>query len=200
MGTIITKTSENQAKGLLKDATDMKTPWLRTQGTRKQGCKACIHIREYILFPEYSTEDDIASKVSKWKLQQLKEEKLRFLRDDIEKGVAKGVRKYFVFLPSAEAHHTTHPTGGTYGKYTLNWWRKFISWLVKELQLYQKWSMPLIVMSNIIYVKIALLIPMTVPTIWYKESYPLSKIQASVIQNWSGKSPPQDQWMAKVNA
>ena len=94
---------------------DKKLPRLRTQGTRKQGCKACIHIREYILFPEYSIGGDITSKVSKWKLRQLKEEKIRILRDDIEKGVAKSVHKYYVSSPSAKAHHTTHPTGGIYG-------------------------------------------------------------------------------------
>ena len=43
----------------------MKVPRLRTQGTRKQGCKACIHIREYILFPEYSIEKKRLSKWSK---------------------------------------------------------------------------------------------------------------------------------------
>ena len=93
----------------------MKAPRLRTQGTRKQGCKACIYISEYILFPEYSIEEDIVSKVSKRKLRQLKEEKLGVLRDDIKKGVAKSMHKYYVSLPSAEAHHTTHPTGGING-------------------------------------------------------------------------------------
>ena len=92
-----------------------RLPRVCTQGTRKQGCKACIHIREYILFPEYSIEGDIASKLSKWKLRQLREEKLRVLKDDIEKGIAKSVHKYYVSLPTAEAHHTTHPTGGIYG-------------------------------------------------------------------------------------
>ena len=75
MGATIVRTSENQTKNLLKM---QWLPRLGTQGTRKQGCKACIHIREYILFPEYCIEDDI----TKWKLQQLKEVKLRILRDD----------------------------------------------------------------------------------------------------------------------
>ena len=56
-----------------------KLPRVRTQGTRKQGCKAHIHIREYILYPEYSIEDEVACRLSKWKLRQLKEEKLKLL-------------------------------------------------------------------------------------------------------------------------
>ena len=54
---------ESNKECTTKDATDMKAPRLRTQGTRKQGCKACIHIREYILFPEYSIEEDIVQMV-----------------------------------------------------------------------------------------------------------------------------------------
>ena len=61
-----------------------------------------------------SIEDDITKNMSKWKLRQLKEEKIRIVRNDIEKGIAKSVRKYYVSLPSTEAHHTTHPTGGVY--------------------------------------------------------------------------------------
>ena len=53
--------------------------------------------------------------MSKCKLRLLKEEKLQVLRDDIEKGVAKSVRNYYASLPSAEAHHTIHPTDGIYG-------------------------------------------------------------------------------------
>ena len=109
------KNKQESSKGSTKDAKDKKLPRLRTQGTRKQGCRACIHIREYVLFSEYSIEDDITKNMSKWKLRQLKEEKIRILRNDIEKGIAKSVRKYYVSLPSAEAHHTTHPTGGVYG-------------------------------------------------------------------------------------
>ena len=92
-----------------------KFPRVRTQGTRKQGCKAHIQVREYILYPEYSLEEEVASKSSKWKLRLVREEKLKALKHDIERGVANSVRKYYVSLPTAEAHHTTHPTGGIYG-------------------------------------------------------------------------------------
>ena len=69
------KNKQESSKGSTKDAKDKKLPRLRTQGTRKQGCRACIHIREYVLFSEYSIEDDITKNMSKWKLRQLKEEK-----------------------------------------------------------------------------------------------------------------------------
>ena len=93
----------------------IKLPRLRTQGTRKQGCKASIHIREYIIYPDYSIKDGVANTLSKWKLRILKEENLKLLRGDIEKGLAKSVRKYYVSLPTAQAHHSIHPTGGIFG-------------------------------------------------------------------------------------
>ena len=123
----LTSLSESQVKGLLKIQSTL------TISVRTQGTQACIHIGEYILFP---IEDDITSNISKWKLWQLKEEKLRLPRGDIEKGVAKSVHKYYVSLPSAEAHHTTHPTGGIYGvaqKIHFKLVEK-IHQLVKELQ------------------------------------------------------------------
>lgn len=92
-----------------------KLPRLRTQGTRKQGCKACIFIREYVIFPDYGIDNEVARKLSNWKLRQLKEEKLKVLRCDIKRGVTKGTHKYYISLPTNEAHHSTHPTGGIYG-------------------------------------------------------------------------------------
>ena len=93
----------------------VKKPRLRTKGTRKKGCKACIKIREYILYPDYKIDSTIVSSSSKWKVRQLKEEKLRNLKVDLEQGVAKGKPMYYVSLPTIEAHHLTHPTGGIYG-------------------------------------------------------------------------------------
>ena len=92
----------------------VKKPRLRTQGTRKKGCKACIKIREYILYPDYKIDSTIVSS-SSWKVRQLKEEKLCNLKVDLEQGVAKGKPMYYVSLPTIEAHHLTHPTGGIYG-------------------------------------------------------------------------------------
>ena len=125
------------------------------QGTRKQGCKACIHIREYILYPEYAIEDEVACKLSNWKLRQLKEEKLKLLKDDIKRAVAKSTREYYISLPTTEAHHLQEGFMEWLKRYTLNWSRKFISLLAKELQVYLKWSEPLITMSSMIFAEIA---------------------------------------------
>ena len=49
------------------------------------------------------------------KLEVATIEKLKLLKGDIERGVAKTTRKYYVSLPTVEAHHSTRPTGGIYG-------------------------------------------------------------------------------------
>ena len=83
------------------------------QGTRKIGCKAHVVTREYILYPEFNVAED---NLSGWKLRKIREEKLKALRNTIASGEAiKTVRKYYISLPTAEAHHQTHQTGGMHG-------------------------------------------------------------------------------------
>lgn len=94
---------------------EVKKHRLRMQGTQKKGCKACIKIREYILYPDYKIDSTIVSSSSKWKVRQLMEEKLCNLKVDLKQGVAKGKPMYYVSLPTTEARHLTHPTGGIYG-------------------------------------------------------------------------------------
>ena len=79
-----------------------KNPRIRSRGTRKQGCKACINIREYILYPHYSIDSSVASTLLKWKLRKLKEEKLSLFKVDIEQGIAKSTHKYYVSLPTVK--------------------------------------------------------------------------------------------------
>ena len=81
------------------------------QGTRKIGCTAGIHIREYILYPEYKVVN--VGFQSNWQLRKAKESILNDLKEDLLHGKSvKRVAKYFVSLPTEEAHHKTHMTGG----------------------------------------------------------------------------------------
>ena len=84
---------------------------IRLQGTRKIGCPAVIHIREYVLYPAYKISDTDFQ--SNWQLRKEKERMLGMLREDLwhKKDVKKTV-KCFVSLPMEEAHHNTHKTGG----------------------------------------------------------------------------------------
>ena len=83
------------------------------QGTRKIGCNAHIVTREYILYPDFSVTK---SNLSTWKLRTVREEKLAMLRKAIASGKdVKTTRKYHLSLPSEEAHHQTHQTGGMHG-------------------------------------------------------------------------------------
>ena len=80
---------------------------LRLQGTRKISCSAHIQSIKYTLYPEYKIGEEALSNGSKWKLRQIREKKLEQLRGD---GSPKTVTKWFVSLPTNEAH-TNHPTG-----------------------------------------------------------------------------------------
>ena len=76
------------------------------QGTRKTGCQAHVEIREYILYPKQSVN------VTKTLLGT----KLEELRISLKSGKEINVeKKYFVTLPTEEAHHQTYPKGGMHG-------------------------------------------------------------------------------------
>ena len=81
---------------------------LYLQGTRKQGCTAHIELTEYVTYPLFQIP---AESMSKKKERKVKEELLLELRKGIQSGEIKSVSKYFVSLPSDEAHHKCHPTG-----------------------------------------------------------------------------------------
>ena len=85
------------------------------QGTRKLGCPAHIDIKIYEVFPEYSISESVITKSSKRALRTLKEEKMTCLKRALsKKEKVKSVMKYFVSLPTSEAHKT-HPTGAIVG-------------------------------------------------------------------------------------
>ena len=86
------------------------------QGSRKKGCKAHINIVEFNLHPEYSIKQSISSGVSQNQIQKIREESLYELRNSFESGKAPMItKKYFVSLPTEEAHHKCHPTKGIMG-------------------------------------------------------------------------------------
>ena len=86
------------------------------QGSRKKGCKAHINIVEFNLYPEYSIKQSISSGISQNQIRKVREEGLSELRNSFESGKAPMItEKYFVSLPTEEAHHKCHPTKGIMG-------------------------------------------------------------------------------------
>ena len=85
------------------------------QGTRQIGCQAHVEIREYILYPEYSV--NVTKTLSACKVRTMRESKLEELQTSLKSGKeVKVEKKYFVSLPTEEAHHQTHPTGGMHAR------------------------------------------------------------------------------------
>ena len=80
------------------------------QGTRKKGCTAHVTIREFKIFPEYKVipKPDLSNR----QLRALKEESIKDLQKDQLSGEVKSFSKYYVCLPTEEAHHGTHETRG----------------------------------------------------------------------------------------
>ena len=83
---------------------------LKLQGSRKIGCHAHIRTHTYTLYPDFQLSPDESQGVSKHKLRQLKEEKLRAAREAIATGGVKTIQKHFVSLPTEQAHQG-HPVG-----------------------------------------------------------------------------------------
>ena len=83
---------------------------LKLQGSHKIGCHAHIRTHTYTLYPDFQLSPDKSQGVSKHKLWQIKEEKLRAVREAIAIGGVKTAQKYFVCLPTEQAHES-HPVG-----------------------------------------------------------------------------------------
>lgn len=88
----------------------VKSNRTRLQGTRKMGCPAHITVKTLTLFPEYAVEDP--SSLGPKKLKESKRQKLDQLRTATE---VKTEKRYYVVLPTKEAHHSVHPTEGAIG-------------------------------------------------------------------------------------
>lgn len=63
-------------------------------------------------YPEYKVNTELQGSVSNKAMRKMKEERLCELRNALENGEKAVVtKKFFVSLPTAEAHHQCHPTG-----------------------------------------------------------------------------------------
>ena len=94
---------------------ERKSTRLYLQSTRKIGCPAHMVVKEYHLYPEYRlTENEASLKVHE--VRELKKQRhtkiAQALRDEKPKKIE---HRYFVFLPTNEAHQKSHPTGNASG-------------------------------------------------------------------------------------
>ena len=76
------------------------------------GCKARIIIREYIPYPDFSVSEE---NLTNWKLRMMRQEKLKSWNAATSGKDIKTTTKYYVSLPTEEAHHQTHQTEGIHG-------------------------------------------------------------------------------------
>ncbi len=85
------------------------------QGSKKKGCRAHVEITEFNLHPNYVYGTKSPS-TSQKQARKFREEKLRSLQQALAQGQApQVVHKYYISLPTEEAHHKCHPTKGAMG-------------------------------------------------------------------------------------
>ena len=70
---------------------------------------AKILVRQYTLYQDYKISNEEKQGLSAWKMRKLKKEKLAKLRHHIRTGIPTTEIRYFVSLPTTDAH-TRHPT------------------------------------------------------------------------------------------
>lgn len=91
---------------------DLKSSRLHLQGTRKLGCPAHINIFEYEVFTDYKVSFSDCKALSKKSQIKQRKEKMEALKAAISSNQKINfIRKWFVSLPSNDAHEKTHPTG-----------------------------------------------------------------------------------------
>ena len=96
--------------------TPKNTDRIYLQGTRKQGCSAHVELREFYLFPEYNVSSLVSPESSAKQIRQIREDTLKPLKSNLQQKVAvQTTRKYYVNLPTEDAHHTCHQTRGIMG-------------------------------------------------------------------------------------
>jgi hypothetical protein len=54
-----------------------KKLWL--QSSRKIGCEACVEVKSFILYPEFNISKNERDGLSKWKLRNLQEERIKMI-------------------------------------------------------------------------------------------------------------------------
>lgn len=87
------------------------------QGTRKKGCTAHIEIIEFNVYPKFSIKSMMSPELSQKRIRFIREDNLKELRKIIcsNNEALQVEHKYFVKLPTEEAHHKCHPTKGVMG-------------------------------------------------------------------------------------
>ena len=86
------------------------------QGTRKKGCQAHIQILEFCIYPQYGVKTQQSQSLSLKKTRNIRESSLKRLREVLTNNeVLQTTHKYFVSLPTEEAHHKCHSTKGVMG-------------------------------------------------------------------------------------
>ena len=85
------------------------------QGTRKKGCEAHIQIVEFKTYPKFSMKWMMSPELSQKRIRIIHEDRLNSLREIFFDEGLQVERRYFVKLPTEEAHHKCHPTKGVIG-------------------------------------------------------------------------------------
>lgn len=68
------------------------------------------------MYPEYSVGDLLLQDMLPKQVHRVKEESLKSLRDTLQQNVdVQTTKKYYISLPTQEAHHSCHPTAEIMG-------------------------------------------------------------------------------------
>ena len=90
---------------------------IKLQSSRKIGCTTSVQIRKFVFYPEYSVDCQLSKSLTKKQERKVKEVALKQLRSMLsgiqEASTVQTTEKYFISLPTEEAHHQTHPTGAS---------------------------------------------------------------------------------------
>ena len=92
---------------------ERKTNRLCLQSTNKMGCPAHMIVKEYHLYPDYKITEKESKCLKVHELWQLKKERHGEINKALTDTTAelKIEQRYFVSLPTNEAHEKVHPTG-----------------------------------------------------------------------------------------
>ena len=92
---------------------ERKTNRLCLQSTKKMGCPAHMIVKEYQLYPDYKITEKESKCLKVHELRQLKKERHGEINKALTDNTAelKIEQRYFVSLPTNEAHEKVHPTG-----------------------------------------------------------------------------------------
>ena len=92
---------------------ERKTKRLCLQTTKKMGCPAHMTVKEYHLYPDYRITEEENKSLKVHEIRQLKKERHAAINKALIDNAAelRTQQRYFVSLPTNEAHEKVHPTG-----------------------------------------------------------------------------------------